>query len=306
MARANVAGAPQDYLKFDGLWTLTAKRLLRHKLALAGLVIIALISLAAIFAPLISGDPSAQDYTVISQGPSSSHWFGTDHLGRDVFSRIVHGARVSLAVGIFTQIIVLAIGLPLGALAAYIGGKIDNFLMRFVDIIYAFPDLLFIILLRSVLGGGIFMLFLSIALVAWIDIARLVRGQVLVAKEMDYVKAARALGAPPRWILMKHVLPNSIGPVIVVVAFAVPRAIFIEAALSYIGIGIRPPTPSWGSMVQDGYSFIFAAPHMILFPTIAIGLLMMAFTFLGDGLRDALDPRATYSARSSRQRIPQA
>ncbi|MBM3925236.1 MAG: ABC transporter permease [SAR202 cluster bacterium] len=299
MARAAPIDAPSDSFQFDSLWALTAKRLLRHKVALAGLVVIGVIALAAIFAPIISADPNAQDYTVINHGPSFSHWFGTDYLGRDIFSRVVHGARVSLMVGIFTQVIILAIGLPLGALAGYIGGKTDNFLMRFVDIIYAFPDLLFIILLRSVLGGGIFMLFLSIALVSWVDIARLARGQVLVAKEMDYVKAAKALGAPPRWILMKHVLPNSIGPIIVAVTFAVPRAIFIETALSYIGIGVRPPTPSWGSMVQDGYSLIFASPHLVLFPTIAIGLLMMAFTFLGDGLRDALDPRAPLRARTS-------
>jgi oligopeptide transport system permease protein len=299
MARINAAAALSDS-RFDSLWVLTAKRLIQHKLALAGLVVIAVIVLAALLAPLIAADPNYQDYTVINQSPGWSHWFGTDYLGRDIFSRLLHGARVSLMVGVFTQVIVLAIGLPVGALAGYIGGKTDNALMRFVDIIYAFPDLLFIILLRSVLGGGIFMLFLSIALVSWVDIARLVRGQVLVAKEMDYVKAARALGAPPRWILMKHVLPNSISPVIVAVTFAVPRAIFIEAALSYIGIGVRPPTPSWGSMVQDGYSFIFAAPHMVLFPTIAIGLLMMAFTFLGDGLRDALDPRASSGGRAPR------
>jgi len=305
MAQSNIslAEARQGSLKFENLWVLTAKRLVQNRLALVGLVVILVIAIAAIFAPLISSNPAKQDYAVINQDPSSSHWLGTDYLGRDVFSRLVHGARISLMVGVFTQLIILGIGLPIGAIAGYLGGKADNLLMRFVDIMYAFPDLLFIILLRSMLGSNIFMLFLAIGLVYWTGIARLIRGQVLVAKETDYVKAARALGAPPRWILMKHVLPNSMSPVIVAVTFAVPRAIFIEAALSYIGIGVKPPTPSWGSMIQDGYSVIFAAPHLVLFPAISIGLIMMAFTFLGDGLRDALDPRMVYGGRRGAQKI---
>lgn len=275
-----------------GLYALALRRLVRNRLAIAGLVVILLMAGVAIFADLLTPfDPIKQNYNAINEGPSARHWFGTDPLGRDVFSRMLFGARTSLTVGIFTQFIVLSIGLPIGILAGFLGGRLDNLLMRFVDIVYAFPDLLFIILLRSVLGGGILMIFLAIGLVAWTNVARLVRGQVLTVKEEDYVTAANALGAPTFWMLLRHILPNVIGPIIVAVTFAIPRAIFVEAALSYIGIGVPPPTPSWGTMIQDGYTVIFVAPYLVLFPAIAIALVMLSFTFLGDGLRDALDPR---------------
>jgi oligopeptide transport system permease protein len=194
-------------------------------------------------------------------------------------------------VGIFVQVIVLFIGLPIGAVAAYAGGRTDNLIMRFVDVMYAFPDILLIILIRAILGGSIYMIFLAIGLVAWVSVARLVRGQILSLKQRDFATAAKAMGAPGRYIVWRHLLPNSLGPIIVLVTFGIPRAIFAEAALSYIGIGIQPPTPSWGTMIRDGYDLIFSAPHLVLFPAIALGVLMLAFTFLGDGLRDALDPR---------------
>jgi oligopeptide transport system permease protein len=198
---------------------------------------------------------------------------------------------VSLAVGVFTQVIILCIGLPIGAIAAFAGGRIDNLMMRFVDIVYGFPDLLLIILLRALFGGSIFMIFLAIGLVAWANIARLVRGQILSLKEQDFVIAANAVGVSTPRIILRHLLPNAIGPVIVAVTFGIPRAIFVEAALSYIGIGVKPPTPSWGTMIQDGYAVIFASPHLVVAPALAIAVTMLAFTFLGDGLRDALDPR---------------
>jgi oligopeptide transport system permease protein len=259
---------------------------------MAGGAFILLLTLAALFAPLITPYRfDQQNYDVIMQGPSWAHWLGTDELGRDVFTRLLYGARTSLTVGVFTQIIVLAIGLPIGAFAGYTGGRVDNWLMRFVDVMYAFPDILLIILLRSIFGGSIFMIFLAIGLVNWVLIARLVRGQILSLKERDFVKAAKAMGGEARYITLRHLLPNSLGPVIVAVTFNIPRAIFTEAALSYIGIGVKPPTPSWGAMIRDGYDVIFAAPHLVIVPALAIGLLMLAFTFLGDGLRDALDPR---------------
>jgi oligopeptide transport system permease protein len=271
------------------LWGDAWIRLRRNRLAVTGGVIILLITLLAIIYPFFSKyDFASQDLNAILQGPSSEHLLGTDELGRDVMTRLIYGARTSLMVGIFTQIIVLAIGLPLGAISGAAGGKTDNFIMRFVDVIYAFPDLLLIILLRSILGGSIYMIFLAIGLVNWVGVARLVRGQTLSLKQRDFVTAARVFGASSGYITTRHLLPNSLGPVIVTITFNIPRAIFTEAALSYIGIGVQPPTPSWGAMIRN---VIFAAPHLVLFPAIAIGILMLSFTFLGDGLRDALDPR---------------
>lgn len=259
---------------------------------MAGLAFIVLLSLAAIFAPLLTKYSFAeQHYDQILQSPSWAHPLGTDQLGRDTFARLLYGARTSLSVGIFTQFIVLCIGLPIGAIAGYAGGRTDNLIMRFVDVMYAFPDILLIILLRSVLGGSIYMLFLAIGLVAWVNVARLVRGQILSLKTRDFVSAARAMGGMGNYITWRHLLPNALGPIIVTVTFNVPRAIFTEAALSYIGIGVKPPTPSWGAMIQDGFNLIFSKPYMLLFPAIALALLMLAFTFLGDGLRDALDPK---------------
>jgi oligopeptide transport system permease protein len=205
---------------------------------------------------------------------------------------MIYGARTSLAVGLFTQIIVLAIGLPIGAFAGSMGGRVDNLLMRFVDVMYAFPDILLIILLRQVLGGSIFMIFLAIGLVGWVNVSRLVRGQILSLKQRDFVSAARAMGGKGTYVTMRHLLPNSLGPIIVAITFGVPRAIFAEAALSYIGIGVKPPTPSWGAMIQSGYNVMSAAPYLVIVPAVAIALIMLAFTFLGDGLRDALDPRS--------------
>jgi oligopeptide transport system permease protein len=282
------------------LWGDAWIRLRRNKLAVTGGIIIIIIALAAIFAPLITKyDFSTQDYKSILLKPNAQHWLGTDELGRDVFARLLYGARTSLAVGIFTQIIVLAIGLPIGAFAGSLGGRWDNLLMRFVDIMYAFPDILLIILLSAVMrdksfgqvAGGIFVIFLAIGLVNWVNIARLVRGQILSLKQRDFVTAARAMGGTSGYITMHHLLPNALGPIIVAVTFGVPRAIFSEAALSYIGIGIKPPTPSWGIMIRDGYDLLFARPTLVAIPAVALAILMLSFTFLGDGLRDALDPR---------------
>lgn len=278
--------------RHHSLWGDAFIRLRRNRLAITGGVIILLITILAVVYPFFSRyDFAYQDLNAILQGPSAEHLMGTDELGRDVFTRLVYGARTSLAVGIFTQLIVLLIGLPVGAVSGAKGGRTDNLIMRFVDVVYAFPDLLLIILLRSILGGSIYMIFLAIGLVSWVNVSRLVRGQVLALKQRDFVTAARLFGGTGFYINARHLLPNSLGPVIVAVTFNIPRAIFAEAALSYIGIGVKPPTPSWGAMIRDGFNVIFAAPHLILFPAIAIGILMLSFTFLGDGLRDALDPR---------------
>ena len=223
--------------------------------------------------------------------PSLDHPLGTDRLGRDTLSRLMHGARTSLSVGVLAQLIVLAIAIPIGLVAAYSSTRVDNLLMRGVDIVFAFPDILLIILLRAIFGGSLLMMILAFGLVSWPSIARLIRGQALSLKEREFIRAARVMGAGRLRIMFRHLLPHTLGPVIVAVTFLVPKAIFAEAALSYIGIGVTPPTPSWGSMVQEGYGVIFVAYEPVLFPTIAIALAVMAFTFLGDGLRDLLDPR---------------
>ncbi|MBI3953443.1 MAG: ABC transporter permease [Chloroflexi bacterium] len=280
------------------LGQLAVQRLLGNRLALVGGVVVLAFVVLAVLAPVIAPyDPAKQNYLALNEAPSRAHLFGTDNLGRDIFSRLVYGARTSVSVGVITQLIILGIGLPVGAIAALAGRRTDNLLMRLVDVVYAFPDLLLIILLRSIFGGSIYMIFLAIGLAGWSDMARLVRGQVLSLKEREYVLAAVALGAGGREVLGRHLLPNAIGPVVVAVTFGVPRAIFAEAALSYIGVGVRPPTPSWGTMIQDGTLVISAYPHEVVSPALAIALLMLAFTFLGDGLRDALDPRSARAAR---------
>ncbi|HEY7268298.1 MAG TPA: ABC transporter permease [Dehalococcoidia bacterium] len=279
-------------LKARGLWGDAFHRLIRNRLALVGLAVVSSMILVAILAPLIAPqDPNAQDLTATFLKPSSEHLMGTDNLGRDWFSRLVYGARLSMTVGFFAQAVILSIGVTIGITAGFFGGRMDNLLMRFTDLVYAFPDLLFIILLRGVFGGNIFTLFFIIGLVHWVDIARLVRGQILSLKEREFVEAAKALGATNTTIMWRHLFPNTLGPIIVVVTFGVPRAIFTEAALSFIGFGVDPRTPSWGSMIFEGYSGIFAFPNLVIFPAIAIALVMLSFTFLGDGLRDALDPR---------------
>ncbi|MCX6021255.1 MAG: ABC transporter permease, partial [Chloroflexi bacterium] len=289
-----------------GLWTDAWVRLRRNKLAMLGLALITMLALAALLAEFVAPYPYAkQNLEAILEGPgtagpSGPYLLGTDSLGRDVFSRLVYGARVSLAVGLFVQVVQLGIGVPLGALEGMYGRGVDNLLMRFTDVVYAFPDLLLIILIRAAMGdgplsegiGSIAMVFLAIGLVNWTTVARLVRGQFMALREREFVNAAHALGASRMWIMTHHLLPNSINPLLVSVTFGVPAAIFSEASLSFIGIGVKPPTPSWGSMVQDGYQAIFGFPHLVLAPAAAIAVTMLAFTFLGDGLRDALDPRS--------------
>lgn len=275
------------------IWGDAFIRLRHNRLAIAGAVIILIFAVGAIIIPYVS--PYAYDKQNLANnllGPSWQHLLGTDLLGRDIFTRLIYGARTSLSVGIFTQLIILAIGVPIGSIAGTFGGRVDNWLMRFVDVMYAFPDILLIILLRYILGGSIYMMFLAIGLVAWVNVARMIRGQILSLKERDFITAARAMGGSVSYRIGRHLIPNSMGPIIVLVTFSVPRAIFMEAALSYIGIGVDPSIPSWGTMVRDGYDMIFAgAPYMIIFPAVAIAILMLSFTFLGDGLRDALDPR---------------
>ncbi len=299
MATALVAAEQADWENPEqiGLWADAWIRFRRNRLAVTSLAIVILLVLLAIGAPLLERigllqDPTAQD-VLHSYAPVGSphHLLGTDDLGRDVLSKVIFGAQISLSIGFLVQAIVLVIGGAIGLTAGYFGGWVDNVLMRFTDIMYAFPDLLFVLIIVAALGASFVNIFVAIGLVSWVGLARLVRGQVLSIKEKEYVEAAHAAGSSPFKIIMKHLLPNSLGPVIVVLTFGIPAAIFTEAVLDYLGVGLRPPFPSWGVMVFDGYAASDAYPNLVLVPCIALSITMLAFNFIGDGLRDALDPR---------------
>jgi oligopeptide transport system permease protein len=290
-----------------GLWSDAFARLRKNRLAMVGLVLVIILLLLAIFGPIFAPYPyQAQDLkAVVANGnrpvhPGDAHHIlGTDQIGRDLLSRLMDGARISMSVAIVVQVVVLLIGVPIGALAGWFGGRIDNFLMRFTDVMYAFPDLLFIILLsvafRETPFGramdGLLVVFVAIGLTIWVTVARLVRGQLLALKETEFVEAARAIGVSDRRIVTKHLLPNGIGPVIVAVTLGIPAAILAESTLAYIGIGVKAPRASWGSLIADGQRLIRSDPHLVLFPGIFIAVALISFTFLGDGLRDALDPK---------------
>lgn len=275
------------------LWGDAWRRLIRNKLAVIGMAIAVMLALTAIFADVIAPYGEAEIVAVDLRLATPSWHFpmGIDQNGRDVFSRVVYGARVSLVVGVVAQLIVLAIGVPIGAAAGYFGGTLDTALMRLVDVVYAIPQLLLVLLIVNMRGPGMSNIFLAIGFTGWVTMARLVRGQMLVIREQEYVKASRVAGAGPGYIIIRHMLPNSMTPIIVALTFGIPTAIFIEASLSFIGVGIRPPQPSWGQMVGLGQQYIRSVQHLMLFPSLAIALTMLAFTFLGDGLRDALDVR---------------
>ena len=280
-----------------GLWQDAWTRFRRNPLAVAGGLLVVFLVLVAFLSPVLVHfhliiDPIKQEVEHIEASPGQfGHPLGTDELGRDTLSRLMYGSRISLSVGILVQGIILPIGLAIGLAAGYFGGRVDNLLMRLTDIWYAFPDLIFVLVLVSVFGPSLLSIFGAIALVNWVNLARLVRGQVLAIKEKEYIEAARSSGSPPIKLILKHLLPNALGPIIVTVVFGIPQAIFLEAALSFLGVGIQPPTPTWGQMVFDGYEAIYANPTSVVFPALAIGFTLLAFSFIGDGLRDALDPR---------------
>jgi oligopeptide transport system permease protein len=301
--------------KQRGLWSQAFHRLVRNRLAVvAGLVlaVVAAVSLLADFVPAVQRyEPQDQNHAVdqIAQGPSTEHFLGTDTLGRDLWSRLLQGTLFSLKIGLGTQVIVLIIGITVGMTAALAGRFSDTALMWFTDLAFAFPELLAVILLKQVLlgrdwpilgsgdpqipgfGSALLVTTLAISLVAWVTVARLVRGQMLSIKEQDYVTAARALGASQWRIVRYHMLPNTLSVVIVAVTFGIPLAIFAEAALSFIGLGVAAPDASLGSLISDGRTRIQVHEIEIIWPCIMVALLMLCFTFLGDGLRDALDPR---------------
>jgi ABC-type dipeptide/oligopeptide/nickel transport system permease subunit len=269
------------------------RRFRANRLALLGLGVVALLIVLAGGAPVIAPYPyDKPDFGAAWLFPSRDHLMGTDGIGRDFFSRIVYGARTSLAVGLSAQAIALVIGMGLGLLAGMRGGRVDFVVMRLVDAVWAFPRMLFAIMLLTVLGSGFGNVLIAIGMTGWIPICRLTRAQLLSQRENDYVLSARALGATERRIAIVHLLPNIMSPIIVALTLGVPEAIFAEAGLSFLGIGINPPVPSWGQMVGESMSYIRYYWHLALFPAVMIGLTMLGFVLLGDGLRDALDPRS--------------
>ncbi|MFQ5451519.1 MAG: ABC transporter permease [Nitrospinaceae bacterium] len=253
---------------------------------------ILVVSLAAVFAPWVAPySYETQDTLNTLASPNGQYWFGTDRLGRDLFSRVIYGARVSLFIGVATTLVAILIGTVYGAVSGYAGGRTDNLLMRIVDVVFALPDLLMIILLMVVMGRGVAGIFIALTLVSWVTVARLVRGEVLRIKEYTYVEAARALGAGHLRILLREILPNITGLLVVTLSFRIPVAILAESTLSFIGLGIAPPFSSWGTLANDGWTAIKFYPHLILFPSLAIFFTILSFNFLGEGLRDVLDPK---------------
>ena len=290
-----------------GPWREAFGRLMRNRLAIVGLILVLLLLFFGLFGPLLAPYPYQQQdlKAVFANGNrpvppfSPGHLLGTDQLGRDMLSRLLDGARISVTVAFVVQIVIILIGVPVGAIAGWVGNRTDNFLMRITDVLYAFPDLLFIILLsvafrETVFGqalDGLLLVFVAIGITSWVTVARLVRGQMLALKETVFVEAARAIGVSDRKIVTRHLLPNGMGPIIVAITLGIPAAILAEATLAYIGIGVQPPRASWGSLIAEGQKFIRSEPHLVTFPAIAIALALIGFTFLGDGLRDALDPK---------------
>lgn len=263
------------------------------RLAYIGIAIAAVVILTAVFAPLIAThDVTVQDLALRFQSPSAEHWFGTDVLGRDVFSRIVFGARISLEVGITVVAVSAVIGTTIGAIAGYYGGWVDKILSGYIfNVFMAFPGLLLAIALVAFLGAGLGKMILALCIIGWVGYARVIRGQVLKVREYDFVQAARALGASNMRILFIHILPNAIQPLIVQASLGMAGAVLSEASLSFLGLGIPPPAPSWGTMIEESRQYFAIYPHVLFFPGLAIALTVLAFNFIGDGLREYLDPK---------------
>jgi peptide/nickel transport system permease protein len=257
----------------------------------AGAAIVALAVLSALVGPALAGiDPAYQDLPLRLEGPSPAHWFGLDELGRDILSRLLAGARISLLVGAIVVGISATVGTLLGSIAAYYGGVVDDVVSRVSDILMAFPGLLLAIAVVAVLGPSLANVVLALTLIGWVGYARLVRGQVLRVRELEYVQAVRALGAATPRIVLRHIVPAALPALIVQATLGMGGAILAEASLSFLGLGVQPPTPSWGTMLSYGRTHLLDAPHLTIFPGLAIAMLVLGFNFLGDGLRDALDP----------------
>jgi ABC-type dipeptide/oligopeptide/nickel transport system permease subunit len=284
-------GVASTTVESRGPWAHAWARFRRNKLALGSLVFCGLLIVVALAAPLIAPyHYSETDFANRWAPPGSEgHLFGSDGLGRDVFSRTIYGLRTALTVAFGAELTALALALAIGLAAGYLGGRVEQLLMSFTDVMYAFPSYLFAVVMVTVLGRSIFALVIAIGIASWVTQARLVRAQVMAIKEREYVEAGRSMGAGGFTIAVKYILPNAIGPILVTTSFAIPAAIGAEAGLALLGLGVEPPTPSWGAMISEGTRTLQSFPHLLIFPALLFALALLAFTWVGDGLRDALD-----------------
>lgn len=275
-----------------GYWQDAWLRLKKDKMAMAGLCFIVFLMLLALIGPMLSSiDYADQDFNNVNAGPSYEHWFGTDSLGRDLFIRVLYGARISLSIGLIASLINLVIGVLYGGISGLMGGKVDRIMMNIVDVLYSVPTLLYVILLMVVFKPGLLNIFIALGISYWLQMARIVRGQVLSIKEQEFVLAAISMGASKWRLLTKHLIPNAVGAIVVSWSLSIPDAIFTEAFLSFIGLGVSAPMASWGVLASEGINSMRGYPFQLFFPAAAISLTMLAFNFLSDGLRDALDPK---------------
>jgi len=284
----NLTAVPRGVSLWQDAWL----RLRKNRLAMAGLVFLLVILLLCVFTPwIVSYGYEEQNLRLGAVPPSSEHWLGTDTFGRDLLTRIFYGGRMSLAVGFIATAVALVIGVTYGAIAGYASARIDNAMMRLVDILYALPFMIFIILLMVVFGRNLLLLFFAIGAVEWLTMARIVRGQILTLRQQEFVEAAVSIGLGPVAIVWKHLIPNALGPVIVYTTLTIPNVMLLEALLSFLGLGVQPPASSWGLLISAGVETMEEYPWLLVFPGLALTLTLFALNFLGDGLRDALDPR---------------
>lgn len=283
-----------EYEAGTSLWADAWIRLKQNKLAIFGLIVLVCITVLCLLTPWIAPyGYEEQNLALGASPPSWQHWLGTDNLGRDLLTRILYGGRVSLMVGIIATAVALTIGVTYGAIAGYAGGRVDTVMMRLVDIIYALPFMIFIVLLMVVFGRSLFLLFLAIGAVEWLTMARIVRGQVQTLKQLEFVEAAQSIGLSQWTIIWRHIIPNALGPVIVYTTLTIPNVMLLEAFLSFLGLGIQPPQSSWGVLISLGVESMEEYPWLLIFPGLVLSLVLFSLNFLGDGLRDALDVRAS-------------
>ncbi|MEO7412954.1 MAG: ABC transporter permease [Opitutaceae bacterium] len=286
------ASAHEPLEQGTSLWRDAWHRLRKNQLAVTGGVLLIVLLVLCVFGPLFSQSYQNQNLDLGATPPSSAHWLGTDTLGRDLFARILYGGRISITVGVIATVVALVIGVSYGAIAGFFGGKLDSVMMRIVDILYALPFTIFVILLMVLFGRNIILMFFAIGAVEWLTMARIVRGQIMSIKKMEYIEAARAIGLSQRRIIFRHMVPNVLGPVLVYTSLTIPSVMMLEAFISFLGLGVQPPLSSWGVLIKDGSEKMEEFWWLLVFPGTAFSLTLFSLNFLGDGLRDALDVRS--------------